>query len=669
MRNKMKLLPMMAYRGVKQNRLVYRPYLLACFFSVFSYYLFSSLLQNDLMERLPKAAYAWMMLSIGKWLLSVILLLFLLYAGSYLQKRRKRELGLYSLLGLERKHIGILLFWGNAGMYLVSVSAGIILGFVLNKLMFLLLLRMSRLNVDVAFYFSMEAVVETFRYFAVVFLCVYVRSLWGFYRMKPTELMSESRKGEKEVKRVWLWSVIGGILLVCGYYISVTSKLDSMIFTDFFLAVFLVVVGTYFLFTSGSVAFLKFLKRRKNIYYRPSNQITISGMLYRMKKNAAGLSNICIFSTMLLITLTCTVTMWVGMDQIAYYDYPYDLQAAYSENSDVMEKAWEKAEELSKKYGQGIARLDDYHAMKLDCGRQEGSNVFTSAAGFAFADQYDVTLLTLDDYNRLEGERQSLKENEVFLYATGTPFGFDTVNFMGVEASVKGEPARIYPYPQAKNRMFDFISQYVIVVRDKEALDRFVTAWAQVNGVTDPEGFLHSGTREVCLLLDGTETERDAYIEEWSEWCQGQQDFLRIENGLEGRDEDRAMNGGLLFIGMVFGILFFVCFLLIMYFKQVSEGYEDQDSFGIMRKVGMSDEEIRAAIRRQILLVFFLPLAGAFLHTAAGLVMVNGLLAALRFFDTALLIRCCVGVSAAVAVLYAGSFLMTAKTYYRIVRK
>ena len=669
MRNKMKLLPMMAYRGVKQNRLVYRPYLLACFFSVFSYYLFSSLLQNDLMERLPKAAYAWMMLSIGKWLLSVILLLFLLYAGSYLQKRRKRELGLYSLLGLERKHIGILLFWENAGMYLVSVSAGIILGFVLNKLMFLLLLRMSRLNVDVAFYFSMEAVVETFRYFAVVFLCVYVRSLWGFYRMKPTELMSESRKGEKEVKRVWLWSVIGGILLVCGYYISVTSKLDSMIFTDFFLAVFLVVVGTYFLFTSGSVAFLKFLKRRKNIYYRPSNQITISGMLYRMKKNAAGLSNICIFSTMLLITLTCTVTMWVGMDQIAYYDYPYDLQAAYSENSDVMEKAWEKAEELSKKYGQGIARLDDYHAMKLDCGRQEGSNVFTSAAGFAFADQYDVTLLTLDDYNRLEGERQSLKENEVFLYATGTPFGFDTVNFMGVEASVKGEPARIYPYPQAKNRMFDFISQYVIVVRDKEALDRFVTAWAQVNGVTDPEGFLHSGTREVCLLLDGTETERDAYIEEWSEWCQGQQDFLRIENGLEGRDEDRAMNGGLLFIGMVFGILFFVCFLPIMYFKQVSEGYEDQDSFGIMRKVGMSDEEIRAAIRRQILLVFFLPLAGAFLHTAAGLVMVNGLLAALRFFDTALLIRCCVGVSAAVAVLYAGSFLMTAKTYYRIVRK
>lgn len=667
--NKMKLLPVMAFRGVKQNRLVYRPYLMACFFSVFSYYLFSSLLHNDLMERLPKAAYAWLMLALGKGLLSIILLLFLLYAGSFLQKRRKRELGLYSILGLERKHIGIMLFWENLGMYLVSVSAGVILGFVLNKLMFLLLLRMSRLPVDVAFYFSMDAVIETLRYFAAVFLCVYVKSLWSFYRMKPTELLSESRKGEKEPRRIGLWTAAGVILLACGYYISVTSKLDSMIFTDFFLAVLLVVLGTYFLFTSGSVAFLRFLKKRKNIYYRPSNQVTISGMLYRMKKNAAGLSNICIFSTMLLITLTCTVTLWTGMDQIAYYDYPYDMEVSYSENSDVAEKAREKAAELSEKYGQGVGRLDDYYAMAFNCGRSGGSNAFVSAAGLEFADQFAVTLLLLDDYNRLEGQNKSLEEDEVLLYSTGSAFGCDSVNFLGVEAAVREEPERIYPFPQAKNRMFNFTAQYVIVVKDRQAFDRFVTAWAVTNGVTDLEGFLHSGERHLGILLDGKETERDAFIEAWSVWCQGQQGFLRLDNGLDGRDEDRSMNGGLLFIGMVFGLLFFMCLLLIMYFKQVSEGYEDQDSFGIMRKVGMSDMEIRRAIRRQILLVFFLPLAGAFLHTAAGLVMVNGLLAALRFFDTGLLIRCCVGVAAVVALLYGGSYVMTAGTYYRIVRK
>lgn len=666
--NKMKLLPVMAYRGVKQNQLVYRPYLLTCFFSVFSYYLFSSLLHNDLMERLPKAAYAWMMLSIGKGLLSIILLLFLLYAGSFLQKRRKRELGLYSLLGLERKHIGIMLLWENAGLYLVSVFTGIILGFVLNKLMFLLLLRMSRLNVEVAFYFSMEAVIETLQYFALVFVCVYGKSLWEFYRLKPTELMAESKKGEREVKHIWLWAVIGVMTLVCGYYISITSKLDSMIFTDFFLAVFLVILGTYFLFTSGSVAFLRFLKARKSIYYRPANQVTISGMLYRMKKNAAGLSNICIFSTMLLITLTCTVTLWAGMDQIAYYDYPYDLQAAYSEHSDVIEKAREKAEELSIKYGQDIERLDYYNAMKLSCGRLQGSNAFISAANLAFADQYSVILLTLDDYNRLERQNQSLEEGEVLLYSTGTQFGFESVNFMGVEASVKEEPEQVYPYPQAKNRMFNFTSRYVMVVKDEEVLNRFARAWGEVNGVTDFEDFLHRGERHLGILLDGKEAERKDFIEEWSAWCQGQQDFLWIENGMDGRDENRSLNGGLLFIGLVFGILFFMCLLLIMYFRQVSEGYEDQNSFEIMQKVGMSDSEIRSTIHRQILLVFFLPLVGALLHTAAGMVMINVLLAALRFFDTGLLIRCCVGVAAAVALLYAGSYLMTAQTYYRIVK-
>ncbi|MDE6320590.1 MAG: hypothetical protein K2M22_12985, partial [Lachnospiraceae bacterium] len=284
-------------------------------------------------------------------------------------------------------------------------------------------------------------------------------------------------------------------------------------------------------------------------------------------------------------------------------------------------------------------------------------------------DHYAVTLLTLDEYNRLEGQDESLEKDEVLLYSTGTPFGFDRVNFMGLEAAVKEEPERIYPYPQAKNRMFNFTSSYVIVVKDQEVLDDFVTAWAKINGVTDLEGFLHSGVRQLNILLDGKEKERDAMIAEWAVWCQGQENFLRLENGLEGRDSDRSMNGGLLFLGMVFGLLFFMCLLLIMYFKQVSEGFEDQDSFGIMQKVGMSDAEIRGTIRRQILLVFFLPLAGALLHTAAGLVMVNSLLAALRFFDTGLLIRCCAGVAAAVAVLYAGSYVMTARTYYRIVRK
>ncbi len=665
---KFKLLPFMAYRGMKQNAIVYYPYIAAYVFSVFTYYTFSSLLYNDLMARLPHSGYTWMMLEIGKGLLAVILLPFLLYAGSFLQKRRQTEMGLYSLLGMEKKHIGVMLLWEHVGVFGFFTLLGIGVGAVLNKLLFLILLRMSHLDVEAEFVLSVDAMAETAKYFGIVTVCLYVRAVWTVYRARPAELLAGSRRGEKEPRHIWLWSLLGIILLGQGYQISVFSKLDNMIFTNFFLAVFFVVLGTYFLFTSGSVAFLRMLKRKKRFYYRPANQVTVSGMLYRMKKNAAGLANICIFSTMLLITLTCTVALWIGMEEISYFDYPYDVEAKYSENSSVIDLAQEKADELAEKYGQNVARLDYYNVMRLSCGMAAGTNRFVLTEGYSFADQYGVILMLLEDYNRIEQDDKSLEEGEIFVYSTGAPFGFDTVDFMGVTAKVKGELERIYPYPQAKNRMFNFSSGYALVVKDEEQLEKFVTAWAKQNGVTDMEAFLHSGVRYLGLLLDCDEEQKEAFTAEWSEWCQGQEAFLEIENGVYGRKEDCSMNGGLLFIGMMFGTVFFICLLLIMYFKQVSEGYEDQGSFAIMQKVGMSHEEIRVTVRRQILLVFFLPLAGALLHTTAGMFMINSLLMALRFFDTKLLIRCCVGVAAGFTLLYTVSYLLTARTYYKIVR-
>lgn len=665
---KWKLLPVMAYRGIRQNAIIYYPYFAACIFSVFTYFIFSSLLHNDLMSRLPKAAYAWMMLSIGKVLLSIILFLFLIYAGSFLQKRRQKERGLYSLLGLERKHIGIMVLWENIGIYIFCTLLGTGIGFVFAKLMFLILLKMSRLNVQTEFIFSFDALLETFRYFAIVYLCIYIKTLWGLYRAKPVELLAGSRKGEKEPKHIWLWTLAGVAMLGQGYQLSITSSVNSMIFTNFFLAVFLVVLATYLLFTSGSVAFLKWLKKRKRFYYRPANQVTVSGMLYRMKKNAAGLSNICIFSTMLLITLTCTFAMWFGMEDIAYFVYPYDVVAQYSENSDVVGEAEDKVVQLSEKYGQNVARIDCYDSIELSCAKEADSNYFDTTEGYRYEDWYDFTMITLEDYNRLEGQNETLENGEVLLYSTGVEFPFDTVDFLGITAKVKKSPERIYPYPKAKNEMFSFTSEYVMVVKDWEQRNEFVTAWADKNGVTDSEAFLHSGIRQVCLLLNCEEEEKEQFVKEWLEWCQQQTSFLRIEDGLEGRDKERSMNGSLLFIGVIFGTIFFICLLLIMYFKQVSEGYEDQGSFAVMQKVGMSDGEIRSTIRRQILLVFFLPLAGAILHTSAGMFMTNCLLAALRFFDTALLIRCCVSVTAGFILIYAVSYLFTARTYYKIVR-
>lgn len=665
---KFRLLPAMAYRSVRRNAIVYYPYMTACIFSVFTYFIFASLLQNDLIRRLPHAAYAWMILDIGRALLFVILFLFMIYVGSFLQKKRQKEMGLYSLLGMEKKHIAIMLLWENIGIYILCTIAGMGIGAVLGKLSFLILMRMTKLGVEAEFTLSPGAAVQTLQYFALIFLCIYAINLWMLGRMKPVELLAGTQKGEKEPRAVWLWALAGTVLLGWGYYLAVSSQMDSMIFTNFFLAVFFVVLGTYFLFTSGSIVFLKLLRKKKKFYYRPSNIVTISGMLYRMKKNAAGLSNICIFSTMLLITLTCTVALWTGMEEVVYFQDPYDVDAYYSENSGAVELAEAKYSELSEKYGQKASRLDCYDAFPLTCGKKADSYRFETTEGYWYIDQYRVTLLTLADYNLLTQENRTLTDGKVLLYSTGVPIDSDTVDFLGITARIAGVPDDIYPYPQAKNGIMSFSGEYVMVVRDKAQLEEFVTAWAEANGVEDLEAFLNSGERHICLLLDCEEGEKEAFAAEWMAWCQGQEAFLRLEDGIAGRADGRAMNGALLFIGVIFGSVFFMCLLLIMYFKQVAEGYEDQDSFGIMQKVGMSDAEIRRTIHRQILLVFFLPLFGAILHTAVGMVMTNKLLASISFFDTDLLVRCGVGVVSGFALIYLFSYLITARTYYRIVR-
>ena len=299
------ILPRMAAKGIASNGIVYYPYIAAVIFAAFTHFVFSSILHNDLMEILPHKAYAWIILEIGKGLLQYILFFFLLYANSFVMKRRKKEIGLYSLLGLEKKHIGMMLLLENCIIYAVTMAGGVLLGLTLSKLLFLLLLRLSNISLDVEFVFTKEAFGETLVYFAVVFLLLFFNQLWEVEKARPVELLSGSRKGEKEPRLLALWSLLGVIVLFFGYRASVMSRADSMILMNFALAVFLVVLGTYLLFTSGSVFFLKIVRRNKRVYYKRENFITISGMYYRMKRSAAGLVNICIFSTFLFLICIC----------------------------------------------------------------------------------------------------------------------------------------------------------------------------------------------------------------------------------------------------------------------------------------------------------------------------------------------------------------------------
>lgn len=663
---KRKLLPMLAARGVTQNGSVYYPYIVSCIFSVFTFFVFSSILENDLIGTLPHSAYAWIMLAIGRGLLGIILLPFLYYANSFLIKRRKKEMGLYSLLGLEKKHMGVILFLESLISYIVSVCGGILLGTVLSKFLFLLLLRLSGLPIEVEFVFVWKAVRETLVFFAAVFSFNFIYNLFSLQKAHPVELLAAGRKGEKEPRFLGMWTFLGVLSLAGGYTTAIQAGSDSMIFIKFFMAVFLVIAGTYFLFTAGSVALLKMLRRNRDFYYRPSNFITVSGMYYRMKKSAAGLSNICIFSAMVIITLTCTVCLYAGNDGITHYDYPYDVSAEYDAEGISAAEVEAEATKLSDAYGQTVRRMDSYECISLACGREEDrfAAEFSPDRG---RDNYTVRLMTLEDYNRIAGTEETLEDGQVLIYSTGPDYGYPSVNFMGITAKVKAEVKELYPYPkEKKNRLR---SEYVLIVKDQQTRSNYIRAWAEVTGFEDPETMAGSIKRRTEIVLEGEDAKKKEFAAAFTRWCKAQNGFfMSCKDGLEGREILCSMNGGLLFIGIVFGLLFFMCLLLIMYYKQISEGYEDQGSFEIMRKVGMSEGEIQGTVRKQILMVFAMPLVGSLLHSAVGLVMVNTMMVTLHMFNTRLLIISGAGVAVFFILVYGISYLTTSGAYYRIVK-
>lgn len=665
--NKWKLLPKLALTGVMKNGAIYYPYIGAGIFSVFTYFIFSSILLNDIIATLPKSTYAWLLLRIGRGLLGIILLPFLYYTNSFLMKRRKREIGLYNILGLEKGHIGIMIFVETLFSYIAVLAGGILLGAVLAKLLFLLLLRMTGLPIDVEFVFYPQAIAETAVFFLWVYLFNLVCNLFEVGKAKPVELLASGKKGEKEPRFLWIYAVLGVVVLAWGYYIAVSSKIDSMIFMNFFLAVFFVVAGTYFLFTSGGVAFLKLLKKKKRVYYTPANFITISGMFYRMKKSAASLVNICIFSTMVIITLICTSSLYIGLDEVVYFDYPYDA-GAYYESSTIDEKAVShEMKLLEEKHSVQVTDMAVYDRIRLECGKEGNTFKIRKNTRDVDNDNYQVSIMQLSDYNRIENKELTLSEGEVIVFSTGADFGYDTVEFMGKEMRIKEELHEMRIEPKAEKNVF--LGEYYLIVKDKKAHDKIVRLWAEANGIEDMEGFVDSDYRIYRYNVAGDEADRNAFINELKAISEKQPGYVAYYNNLEGRANIVSMNGGLLFIGIIFSLIFLMCLLLIMYYKQISEGYEDKDSFSIMQKVGMSDKEIKSTIHRQILLVFFVPLAGAVMHTCAGLFMVGQLFGTLRFFNTQLIVSCAAGVTLLFIIFYALSYMVTAKTYYGIVRQ
>ena len=653
------LLPRMAITNIRKNASTYLPYMFVSTFAMFTFFVFDLLLKNDVMRNLPKGAYTLVLISIGFVLLQIIMVPFLYYTNSFLIKRRKRELGLYSILGLEKKHIGIMMFWESLALYGIILAAAILLGLVFSRLVFLLLLNLAKLPVNVEFTISPRAISDTALFYAFITGLNLLVNLIQVGKSNPLELMSDSRKGEKEPRFILPWSILGLLAAACGYYLALKAQLESKVFMDFFLAVFLVVIGTYLLFTSGSIAALRFLKRQKKFYYRSENFVTVSGMLYRMKKSAASLSNICIFSTMVIITAVCTVVVYLDMDNIVSSNFRREFEISFF-GSDIMDEdaLTQKTAGLAEQHQIQIQDELAYTYVKIRPIKE--GNVFRlrGEGNNSHDNTSSIQLMTLATYNQMEETEARLAPDEVLLYSTGPDFSFDTVRFLDAEYRIKEELSACKVDKKTPNNLLSI--DYFIVFADEEQMSR-VSALFLMDSTQSASYFY--GFQPV-----GAEGDKDVFSRELEQYASGQPGFAQYRDYREQMSDEESMYGGLLFIGIFFGAIFLICLLIIMYYKQLTEGFEDQKNFEVMQKVGMSDGEIRRTIRKQISMVFGLPLIGAICHTAVGMRMVYMLLGSIGFFEMSLLIACTAGGCLVFAALYSVSYKRTSMAYYRIVR-
>lgn len=664
MKRQRNLLPRMAGNNIRKNGSAYLPYIGISVFAMFTYFVFDLILKNDIMYTLPKGTYALILVQIGFGLLGIIMVPFLYYTNSFLIKRRKRELGLYSILGLEKKHIGIMMFWESLMIYGIVLAAAVALGLLFSRLIFLLLLNLAKMPVNVEFTVSPGAVFDTMAFYAFITGLNLFVNLIQVGRTNPVELMGDARSGEKTPRFTWLWSILGLLALGTGYYKAIGAKLDSMIFLDFFLAIFLVILGTYFLFTSGSVTFLKGMKKQKKLYYRPENFITVSGMLYRMKKNAASLSNICIFSTMVIITVVCSVAVYLGTGSMVREGYVRNVQVTFIGQNPVDRQALrERIDALAEQYGVEPENYLSYARVKLSAHLEGEQFCVGEEWNEDYENWFTVKLLTLEEYRQAEGltesASESLEPGEVLIYSTGKDFGSDRVLFGEKTFSVKKELESSVLGHKVEGDRYD--RDYAIVTADEEDLREIAESLG-----TDPgSSWVYVCGFDLPLeneAADGLSGDLDQYVSGLDGFA-GYQDYRRQMLNSE------SMYGSLLFIGIFFGLIFLICLLIIMYYKQITEGFEDQKNFEIMQKVGLSDEEIRRTIKKQIRMVFLLPLAGALLHTAAAIKMILLLLGAIGFYEKTLLFLCALVISCAFALFYSLCYQHTSGTYYRIVKQ
>lgn len=661
--------PKMAAGNLVRNRRFVFPYLLTGLITVAMFYNMTFLAFHKEINNMPGGATIPTIMSLGTGVVGIFAVIFLLYTNTFLMKRRQKEIGLYNILGMSKGHIALVMLWETFYTCLITIAGGLLLGILLSKLILLLLYKVLFFTVSFGFTVNWQSVGTTALLFAAINLAALLINLLHVRLSKPVELLKGGSVGEKEPKTKLLLVLLGLVTLGAGYFIALTTEAPLQALMLFFLAVILVIVGTYCLFTAGSIAFLKAMKRRKDYYYQPKHFIGVSGMLYRMKQNAVGLANICILSTMVLVTVSTCVCLYLGTGDALNAMYPHDITYSQSwQDSGNRSKEEVKAQiqKVLDKAGMVPTHVQEMDQLTSVNSMLEGSTLglVDPEANLSDLSNTVTTLITTaESYRQMTGTTLDLAPGEVALNASEDHTDWQTVTFLDLTFSVKEwlpEPSDLFVEGYSDQYLFlvvadeadlEAIYQQQLQAKDGEIGLVSKIYWGysmDFDGATKDQV-----TRLYDLLLGNVLT--DAGDGSFS--CRDVQE-----------SEFYALYGGLLFLGLFLGLLFLMATVLIIYYKQISEGYEDKERFAILEKVGMSQQQVRTAIRSQVRMVFFLPLLGAMVHLAVAFKMITKLLAALGLQNIPLFALCCAGTVAVFAVGYFVIYHLTARTYYKIVR-
>ncbi len=647
----------LALSNLWRNRSTYLPYLLACTVSIFTLYTLWAINANGALDGMRGESVVKSFTAIGAIIMALFCSLLIFYTNSFLMKRRKKELGLYSILGMEKKNIACLMFFETFFIAVLAIVLGLVLGMLLSQLLFWLLLRMVRFTVMLSMPPSLMALGYTAAFFGFVFACTLLANLWQVKTSSPIGLMAGANQGEKEPKSSKLLTIFGLLCLAGGYFIALYFTSPVEVIMTFLPAVLLVILGTYCLFTSGSITLLKMLRKNKKYYYQPGHFISVSGMIYRMRQNAAGLATICILSCMVLVTVSSTVALNFGAEDSlkAQYPYAYSMQFSSAEDASAILAG---AQAVAEGSGVSLGSRQQYEENSFVAVQNQAGLQATNDPAATLGANY-VSLLNLADYNRCEGQNLQLAEGEALLLVSGGRYDEETLAINGIDYRVY--LLESFGKKEASSR--DLLRSFTLVLPSQAAVQAVMQAGGEVSNQAPSYivGFDIEGSE---AGLQRFETEFYSYLESTHT-----QENFRYNSREGARQNWYASNGGFLFLGLYFGILFMLAAALIIYYKQLSEGYDDAGRFEILQKVGMGEAEVKKTINSQILAVFFLPLVAAVVHIVVAFFPISRAMVIFGVLNLPLLVLASALTVLAYVLVYLLVFRQTAHSYFRIVRR